>query len=131
MSEQAAQTEQQVVSVVLTAGIDILGILVDETEDGLVIKDPQMFMLGTNQFIPYAATLASNERTFEIPHHAIALYGEPVAFFTHAYKETFDHHFALENSLILKEAKAKADIAELASPVHGKLSTDSGIILKS
>lgn len=124
---------QQVVALSLTSGLDVLGILIEETDCGYVIKDPQMFILPTNQFIPWAATLKSqydDARMFEIPHHAIAAFGEPIDFFAVAYQETFPEYF-VKDSELLKRAKDKADVVELHSPVHGAVQSEGGIILKS
>lgn len=124
---------KQVISVALTSGVDLLGILHEETEIGYVIENPQMFMLSTNQFIPHAATMKSEYdgmRAFEIPYHAVVNIGDPIDFFAQAYRDTYPELFADESELV-QAAKAKADLVQEFSPVHGDVQSKGGIILKS
>lgn len=120
--------EIKIISIVTTGGTDVMGVVEHIDDDGAItVKSPAMFIPGANQFVPYASTLDCDRTiTFAPDHYVVA--GEPLGFFQDAFRETFPELF-IDESAMLAEAKARADQAEIASPYHGKQSTESGIIL--
>lgn len=125
--------DAKLVAITTTSCSDIIGVFKGTNEDGSIkVQNPQIFIVHSNSWVPYAAIIEAEERTFDIPAHACAIIGEPIKLIERAYKDDFAIMFEdLDTNFIKQELKARADLAEQASPVHGEVESKGGIILKS
>lgn len=129
--------EKQIISVTMVGGYDVLGILENQTfdEDGTLVsievRDPQIYNLLGNQFLPFGATAMIPERVFTFKPNHFIMACEAIPMFREAYRQTFPHHFPEDKTEMEKDQEARIQMLESASPVHGNVKSEGGIILKA